>query len=207
VTTLERTSDEGRRPSDEVLAARVARGDRSAFSVLYDRYERTVYTFAAHVLGAAQAEEVVQDVFLALWRKAARFDPRRAPFAAWFMSVARHRIVDELRRRSVEQRFVVLDPIDEVLAGPASAADTEEEAALRAQGGALLGALRALPDEQRLALVLVYFGGFTHVEAAAALGWPLGTVKKRLQLGLRKLHAALAEMGPVAETVRTERRR
>jgi RNA polymerase sigma-70 factor (ECF subfamily) len=189
--------------SDERLVARVATGDRDAFAELYDRYARRVYVVAAHVLGPSRAEDVVQDVFASLWRDARRYDPRRSAFATWFMAVGRHRVVDELRRRGVEQRVLAVEPVERLLAESADRSEEVVDAVARREvDDALLHALAALPPEQLRAVVLAYFSGLTHVEIAAALGEPLGTVKKRLQLGLRKLQRALAER-PLAAPART----
>jgi RNA polymerase sigma-70 factor (ECF subfamily) len=193
------------RPDDERLAARVAAGDRHAFGLLYDRYARTVYVLAAHLIGPAQAEEIVQEVFLTLWDKAHQFDGARGPFGAWFLTIARNRVLDELRRRSVEQRLLLVEPIEQLLSeAPDGSSDVPSEADERAQGTALLRALAALPPEQRRVLVLSYFGGLPHAAISEALELPLGTVKKRLQLGMRKLRLSLAE--DVTATLREARR-
>src|SRR5918994_7403457 len=89
--------------SDDSLAERVAHGDLAAFEALYDRYVREVHALAAHVLGRAAAEEAVQDIFLRLWERAGQFEPRRGSFGGWFMSLARHRVIDEIRRRRVQE--------------------------------------------------------------------------------------------------------
>jgi RNA polymerase sigma-70 factor (ECF subfamily) len=193
--------------ADEILARRVATGDRDAFAALYDRYARRVYVFAAHVLGPARAEDLVQEAFLALWRNAHRYDSRRSAFTTWFMAVARHRVLDELRRRGVERRVLAVEPVDKLLAEtPDSAPGVADVVSRHEQDEELLQALAALPAEQRRAIVLAYFGGLTHIEIAAVLGEPLGTVKKRLQLGLRKLHRALGER-PLPAAVRTPERK
>src|SRR5262245_40902105 len=96
MTTLYPVSD----APDEDLARQVARGDAAAFSALYDRYAGRIYAWAAHVLGASRAEDVTQDVFLQLWRKAGQFDDTRAPFGVWLMAVARNRVRQELRKVS-----------------------------------------------------------------------------------------------------------
>jgi RNA polymerase sigma-70 factor (ECF subfamily) len=197
-----------RGPSDERLVARVARRDQAAFAGLYDRYVRQVYLLAAHVVGPGQAEEIVQDVFVALWRSAHRYDRARGAFSTWFMAVARHRVLDELRRRTVEERALAAEPVDQLLAEVADSAPGVEDAVVRRDvDGELLRALAALPPEQRRALVLAYFAGLTHVEIAAALGWPLGTVKKRLQLGLRKLQQSLGGERPQPAAVRSPKER
>jgi RNA polymerase sigma-70 factor (ECF subfamily) len=191
-------------PTDEWLVGRVARGDRAAFARLYERHVRRVYAFAAHVLGPARAEEVVQDAFVALWRSADRFDPGRGSFGTWFMAIARHRVLDELRRRTVEQRVFSAEPVDKLLSEtPGASIGVEDDVARRDEAAALLRALAELPSEQRRAIVLAYFAGLTHVEIAAALGWPLGTVKKRLRLGLRKLEQRLAGKRPLPAAVRS----
>lgn len=186
-------SVDGREASEEALAARVSERDAEAFAALYDLYARPVYLFAAYVLGPSEAEEVVQEVFLSLWDKAGQYDRSRGPFGAWFMAVARHRVLDELRHRGKEGRVLLLDPVDELLAEtPDDGVAVEEQALTRDRGHEVLRAVRTLPPEQRRVLVLAYFGGLTHAAIAEALGWPLGTVKKRLQLAVRKLRAALA---------------
>ena len=196
-------SDAASTPTDEVLATRVAAGDRDAFAELYDRYARRVYVVAAHLLGPARAEDVVQDAFAALWRNAHSYDRRRSAFATWFLAIARHRAVDELRRRRIEQRVLAVEPVDQLLAEAADdSAGVGEVVSRRDRDEALLRALATLPPEQRRTIVLAYFGGLTHVEIAAALDEPLGTVKKRLQLGLRKLHRALGER-PLEAAVRS----
>src|SRR5215208_3414135 len=85
-------------PTDETLVARVAVGDLAAFSLLYERYERPVYVMATHLLGAAEAEDVVQEAFLRLWRSAAQFDETRGRFAPWLLAIARHEVLARLRR-------------------------------------------------------------------------------------------------------------
>lgn len=180
-------------PTDETLAARVATGDLAAFSLLYDRYERPVYTMAAHLLGAAEADDVVQEAFLRLWRGSAQFDESRGRFAPWFLSITRHEILARLRRRTREQRLALAEDIDRILAAtPDPATDIEEQVWRRERGDLVLRALNVLPSEQRRVLVLSYFGELSQAAIAESLGWPLGTVKKRIRLGLQKLRRALA---------------
>ncbi len=187
-------------PADEALVARVCQRDAAALAQLYDRYATPVYALASHLLGAADAEEVVQDAFLSLWHKAAQYDPARSPFGAWFMAIARHRTLDELRRRNHQQRLRAAEGVDRVLAeAPDPATGVEEAVWQRESGDAVLRALQRLPEEQRRVLVLGYFGGLSHAAMAQRLGWPLGTVKKRVRLGLQKLRAALGGYAPRAE--------
>ena len=182
--------------TDEALAARVQVRDPLAFGALYDRYAPAVYALSAHALGTAAAEEVVQDVFLRLWQRAAQFDAQRSPFGAWFMAIARHRVLDELRTRGQARRLAATGAVERLLAHtPDPAMGPETEVWLRDAARAVHTALAELPDEQRRVLVLGYFGGFSQSAIAELLGWPLGTVKKRVRLGLQKLRRALSPFG------------
>jgi RNA polymerase sigma-70 factor (ECF subfamily) len=179
-------------PSDEALVERVRRQDVTAFSVLYDRYARYVYVLAVTALDRAEAEEIVQEVFLRLWRKADQFRPERGPFGAWFMTIARHHVWDVSRRLHREPSLAA-EVIDQLLLDDSTrTANVEEEAWSQEVGQAVLDALQGLPTKQRHVLVLAYFGGLSQSSIAQHLGWPLGTVKKRIRLGLQKLHNALA---------------
>src|SRR5262249_16458714 len=156
--------------SDETLAARVAGRDVAVFGLLFDRYAQTVYVFAAHLLGAVDADEIVQEVFLRFWNHAGQFDPMRGSFRGWFMAIARHQILNELRRPSQEQRRLAADAIDRVLAEAADpTVDVEEAARLHERQDNVLRALGELPEEQRRALVLAYFGGLSHTAIAQLL--------------------------------------
>lgn len=184
-------------PTDEDLAAGVASGDAAAFGLLYDRYARPVYALAVHLLGTADAEEAVQEVFLLLWQRADRYDRARGPFRPWFMAVARHQTLRQLRRRAPARLVVAAEEIDRAFALVIDRRiDVEDEARRREEAAAILRALAVLPPEQRRALVLAYFGGLSQTAIAQHLGWPLGTVKKRTRLGLQKLRAALVGFGP-----------
>jgi RNA polymerase sigma-70 factor (ECF subfamily) len=179
---------------DEALVSRVARGDVGAFEVLYDRYARPVFALATYLLGPQAAEEAVQEVFLRLWHRAGQFDPARGVFAAWFMAIARHHVRAELRRRGRERQLAAAGEVEAVLA---TVQDPEPEVDdivwSRDCAAAVRRAMRELPPDQRQAVVMAYFGDLSHRAIAEALGWPLGTVKKRIQLGMAKLRAALEE--------------
>ena len=179
-------------PSDEALVALVVAGDLAAFTLLYERYERPVYILAAHALGAAEAEDVAQEIFLRLWYRAEQFDERRGRLAPWLLAIARHEVLARLRRRTREQRLALSEDIDRLIAAAADPTiDVEEEVGRRERGELVLRALQGLPAEQRRVLVLAYFGELSQATMAETLGWPLGTVKKRVRLGLRKLRQAL----------------
>jgi RNA polymerase sigma-70 factor (ECF subfamily) len=176
---------------DARLVERLSRGDVSAFEALYDRYAREVFVLAVHLVGRNDADEIVQEVFLRLWQRAGQFDPSRGSFAAWFMTIARHRVFDELKRR--RNAVVVAEAVDDLLESiPDPGASLDERASLAERRRAVLAAVRQLPDEQRRALVLAYFGGLSQSAIADSLDVPLGTVKKRLRLAVDKLRASLS---------------
>jgi RNA polymerase sigma-70 factor, ECF subfamily len=179
-------------PSDETLAERVARGDVAAFATLYDRYAPRVYAWAAHLVGTADAEDVVQEVFARLWGKAAQFDAQRGRFAWWFIAVTRHHLLSQLRRRTLQQRITAAHEIDRVLADVADRSTGPEELAWsHEETNVIRDALATLPEEQRRVLVLAYFAGLSQSQIAAHSGIPLGTVKKRTRLALQKLRERL----------------
>ena len=162
--------------------------DRRAFEGLYDRHHRLVHGLACRMLGdVGEAEDLVQQVFLAAWQRADSFDAGRGSAAAWLCVMTRSRCLDRLRARSRGRRREQSMPL-EVLAAiaPAAAADADP-----ARGRALALALEALPQAQRAAVEAVYYQGLTQAEAARALKLPLGTVKGRLRLAMDKLASAL----------------
>jgi RNA polymerase sigma factor (sigma-70 family) len=176
--------------SDEALLALVSRSDNAALGELYDRYGRTAYGLAVRVLrDPALAEDAVQDAFLAIWRSAGGFRADRAKPSTWILTLVHRRAVD-LVRREERRRAPPLETASSEAVGA-----TDEEVALRARRRVVQEALRQLPDEQREALELAYYGGFTQSELAERLGQPLGTVKSRMFAGLRRLRDLLAEAG------------
>jgi RNA polymerase sigma-70 factor (ECF subfamily) len=163
-----------------------------------------VYALAVHVVPRADAEEIVQDVFMRIWTSAVRFDEERGSFVAWLMTISRNRVLDELRRQRTTRRSV--EEVEEVLLhSPDPSVDLDEAVSSNQRRRVMLDALRELPEEQRRAVVLAYFGGLTRAAIARELGWPLGTVKKRIQLGLQKLRRALTEDVNVEERETEER--
>jgi len=180
-------------PDQEVAAALAAR-EEAALAELYDRYGGLAYSLALRILGdTGRAEDVVQESFLKLWNGAARFDASRGSLRAWLTTAVRNRSIDLLRGRSLhERRELALKP--EVIA---SSPGPEEEAAGSMEREAVLAALGTLPDEQREAVTLAYFGGFTQAEVAELAGVPLSTIKGRMRLALEKLGAYLRDRGLV----------
>jgi len=176
--------------SDEALVALVARSDDAALAALYDRYSRVAYGLALRVLrDATLAQDAVQEAFLAAWRNAPSFDPRLAKPSTWLLTFVHRRAVDLVRRE--ERRRT--EPMPEAPEAPTEA--TDDVAALRERRQIVQHALRRLPHEQREALELAYYGGFTQSELADRLGVPLGTIKSRMFGGLARLRELLAEAG------------
>jgi len=176
--------------SDEALVALVARADDSALAELYDRFGHVAYGLALRVVrDPALAEDAVQEAFLAVWRSAARFVPERAKASTWILTLVHRRAVDIVRREEPRRT----EPLE---AAPQPSANlTEDEAWLRLRRTRVQEALRRLPDQQREALELAYFGGFTQSELADRLGEPLGTIKSRMFTGLARLRELLADAG------------
>ena len=176
--------------SDEALVALCAREDDLALAELYDRYSRVAYGLALRILrDEALAEDAVQEGFLAVWRSAGRFVPERAKASTWILTLVHRRAVD-LVRRSERRRT---EPIE---TAPQQIGDSTEDLAwLQFERERVQAALRQLPDQQREALELAYYGGFSQSELAERLGQPLGTIKSRMFAGLSRLRDLLAE-GP-----------
>ena len=167
------------------LVARIRAGDQQAMSELYDRYGKVVYAVALRVLqDAAAAEDVLQDVFLQLWRKPDAFDASRGSLAAWLAVIARHRAIDRVRKRRPET------DIEEcvIASGPDLRDETERTLVMEK----VRGVLAEMNPDQRTALELAFFQGLTHTEIAEKTGEPLGTIKTRIRTGLQQLRARLA---------------
>ena len=169
---------------DAAAVARVAGGDAVALQELYDRYGKLVYSFAYRLTAdATLSEECVQDVFVALWRRAADFDPTRAKLTTWLFVVARNRAVDLGRQKA--RRPELRDDLE-----PAgSASDPADLAAGADEAQRLAEAMAELPEEQLAVLRLAYFDGLSHAEIAELIGIPLGTVKGRVRLALERLRS------------------
>lgn len=186
-----------RATDDAELMEALGRGDIESLEALYDRYSALVFSVSLRVLHDAQlAEDVTQEVFLRLWRQPASFDPERGRFISWLMSVTRNRALDELRRVSRRSRSEDVDSEESPITGIPSA-DRLDDPALGAelaeQREVVRAAMTRLPPEQRRAIELAYFSGLTQVEIAGVTGDPLGTVKTRIRLGMRKLRETLAD--------------
>ena len=171
--------------SDDALIDRIGKGDADALALLYDRHASRVLGLTTRILGDRdEAEDVLQEVFLQVWRSPRQYDAERGSAGTWLLVLVRSRAIDRLRslRRRGHGRHVPID--GEPLA---SGEDLERAAESSQEGAAVRRALAELPDEQRRALELAYFGGYTQTEIAELTGAPLGTVKTRLRQGMMKL--------------------
>ena len=171
--------------TDLALMTAIRSGDQSAMAALYDRFSSIVYAVALRVLqDTGAAEDVLQDIFMQLWRNPGAFDSSRGNMAAWLAVIARNRAIDALRRRRPQ------DDIEDVVVSVETdlASETDRSRALEK----VRGALQHMPSPQRSALEMAYFEGLTHVEIAEKTGEPLGTVKTRIRTGLISLRKVLA---------------
>jgi RNA polymerase sigma factor (sigma-70 family) len=174
--------------SDEDLLEAIAVGDESALGALYDRFGHTAYGVALRILrDRALAEDAVQEAFLAVWRSAAGYRRERAKPATWILTLVHRRAVDLVRREDRRRA----EPLDEEPDGVADS--VPEEADVRERRAAVQTALCQLPPDQRQALELAYYGGYTQSELAERLGVPLGTVKSRMFAGLTRLRELIPE--------------
>jgi RNA polymerase sigma-70 factor (ECF subfamily) len=184
---------------DAALLAAIGHGDSGALSLLFDRHGAAVLGLLTRMLGrGGEADEVLQEVFLWLWNHADRYDGSRSSLRGWLLVLARSRALDLLRSdRSRRAREAGVGRERPTVHHPAPLADLEE----RERQGRLRAALGILPEEQRRCIELAFFNGLSHTQIATRLEQPLGTVKSRIQLGMGKLRAALAQTlaaGPVA---------
>jgi RNA polymerase sigma factor (sigma-70 family) len=177
--------------SDEAVVALVARSDDTALAELYDRFGRVAYGIALRVLRDEKlAEDAVQEGFLAAWRSAGRFMPERGKASTWILTLVHRRAVDLVRREDRRRADVLTDDLE-----PAPTGSAEDDAWLRFERERVQVALKQLPDQQREALELAYYGGFSQSELAERLGQPVGTIKSRMFAGLARLRELLADTG------------
>lgn len=184
--------------SDVELSASLRGGDATALTEIYDRYHRAVFAVAFRVTtDRTHAEDVVQEVFVALWKKPDAYDPVRGSLGTWLMSAAHHKSVDLVRREESlrRRRDLVAVDVEQQLRDEKFDEPVDEKAGERWQATRIRHALAQLPEAQRQALVLAYFGGYTQREVAAVTGVPLGTVKTRMLAAMRKLKDVLAPLG------------
>jgi RNA polymerase sigma-70 factor (ECF subfamily) len=185
----------GNQPSDAALMERILKQDSTALEALYDRYGRPVYSLVLRIAQQpGSAEEIVQDVFLQLWRNAARFQIKRGPLEPWLFTVARNRALDFLRLKREKQRRRE-DSDSYIVPSAVVRSDPEGDIDRSRRAEKIRGHLASLPVDQRRAIELAFFEGLTHSEIAAATGEPLGTVKSWIRGGLLRLRESLGEAG------------
>ncbi len=182
--------------SDEALINAIADGAVWAMEPLYQRYSRILYSLAYRMVADHQvAEDLLQDAFLAVWRRATSYSPQSGAVRSWLVSIVHHRTIDYLRgvrRRSALKEATWEEvELDERVAFP----DVWEEAWRSVQSSQVRAALMNIPTEQRMVIELAYFQGWTHSEISQGCQIPLGTVKARMRLGLQHLKKALEKMG------------
>jgi RNA polymerase sigma-70 factor (ECF subfamily) len=178
---------------DRELVGRIRSGDEEAFRRLFDRYAPTARALAHRVVRQSHlAEEIVQEAFLALWRNPGGYDQGRGSVRSWLMGMVHHRAVDLIRREESHRRRAEASAVD--AAEPDPAEDVVEQLGLPEERRLVRSALEELPQEQRDVLTKMYFEGLSQSQIAQRMGLPLGTVKSRTLLGMRRLRAALGGM-------------
>jgi RNA polymerase sigma-70 factor, ECF subfamily len=180
--------------NDEILAARVAQGDRNALETLYDHHAAAVLGISLKIIGdRAAAEDVLQETFWRVWQSAVTYQSQRGSFTSWLFRIARNLAIDAYRRRSVRPQTIIetagANPILDQM--PDTDMDVENQAQSNLKAQQVRNALAALPREQRQVLEMAYFNGMTRQEIAEATGEALGTIHTRARLGLQKLREEL----------------
>lgn len=185
-------------PSDGTLLADLARGRQEAMGPLYSRYAPLVFGIARQSLDRGIAEDIVQDVFLAVWKNARSYDPGRGPVRPWLLQIAHFRIANELRRRSRRPALAGGSGEEALAAAPEPGADAAEKMWLDYRGEVLRSALASLPPRQRQALGLSFFDELSHPEIATLLDLPLGTAKSRIRAGIERLRSRVGAVSAAA---------
>ena len=175
---------------DENLLTLIAHGDKDALECFYERYSTQVFSLARYMLkDEAIAEEIAQDVFLAVWQKASTFKANRGSPKGWLMSIAHHRVIDHVR--SAKRARASMDRMAQEMASLEKLYQvrTEDEALRNIESQEIAKALQRIPEAQRTVILMSYFQGYSQSEISEILDQPLGTVKTRIRLGMQKLRA------------------
>ena len=178
---------------DAELMRRMGRSDREAFAQLYDRFSRPLFATALRILhNNAEAEDIVQDVFLALWEKATTYETGRGSAFAWAVTLTRNRAIDRVRMRKRRSELLAETTAEDAGTQPSDAGpDSADGLVLKEQSSTVRAAVAALPADQQRAVELAFFSGLTQLEIAEKLSEPLGTVKARIRRGLLRLRNTL----------------
>ena len=183
-------------PTDEELISAICKGEEYAIEILYERYHRFAYSLAYRILRDHQAaEDIVQDAFLSIWRKASSYQVQHGSVHSWLQAIVHHRAIDKVR--SAAHRDQQWTPLltDNEQDPPSEQPDVWEQTWQGEQHRMIRSVLDQIPAEQRMVIELAYFGGYTHAEISEQCQIPLGTVKGRMRLGLQKMKILLAEQG------------
>ncbi|HEX6270133.1 MAG TPA: sigma-70 family RNA polymerase sigma factor [Anaerolineales bacterium] len=195
------SSEDYAKCDDERLISLIAQLQTGALEQLYDRYYRPIFSLAVMIVGdQATAEEITLDVFMRVWQKAGSYRADQAKVSTWLTHITRHHAIDVLRRRAVRPDHSALS-LDERTPGvPVPARDPGELAEHSLRRERIRAAIARLPADQKHALLLAYFGGYTQAEIAEALKQPLGTIKTRIRLAMQKLRDFLRDEQEPADT-------
>ena len=181
----------GDEQSDEHVMLAISKGDEDSLGLLYDRYGKLSFSLAYRILGDdGQAEDVVQEAFIKVWRMARTFNTVRGSARTWLLSIVHHQAVDACRSRRGAPPLELSEELQGTLRAPT---DVWDEVSGNLDREALLHALAQIPDDQRTTIELAYFRGYTHREIADLAKVPLGTVKGRIRIGMNKLRDLLIE--------------
>lgn len=184
------TDQTERRDQEAILLGRIVARDQRAFEELHRRYSGPLYSLAVQVTGSDRhAQDIVQEVFVAVWKEAARFDASRGAVGSWLYSMARHKSIDHVRREVLARKRSA----DVDLELEEAPDDVHHEAWVNVRRDRVRTAMRDLTEAQRTAIELAFFSGLTHVEVAERLGIPLGTAKTRIRTGLLRLREILGD--------------
>ena len=192
--------------TDETLIRLIAQSKEQALVQLYDRYHRRIFSLALAIVDdPGTAEEITLDVFMRVWQKAGTYRAEQAKVSTWLTYVARHHAIDVLRRRAAKVDRLAVHWEESISRIASSGPDTQELAELSLRRERIHAALAKLSPEQKQALILAYFGGYTQSQIAEMLGQPLGTIKTRLRLALQKMREFLSqEPGDQAKSIAPE---
>ncbi|SRR6266700_4334592 len=183
-------------PTDEELISAICKGEEYAIEMLYERYHRYAYALAYRILrDPVAAEDIVQDAFLSIWRKASSYQMQHGSVHSWLQAIVHHRAIDKVRAAVHRDHQWTSLQADDEQDLPSEQSDVWEQAWQGEQRRIIRAVLDQIPTEQRMVIELAYFGGYTHAEISEQWHIPLGTVKGRMRLGLQKMKALLAEQG------------